>query len=386
MTKGAAMNAPAPRSYTAALPSAGGRDLAVDCLRSLVILLVVFLHASLAYASFAVYDPAHYIDATTPVVDSSRWPPLDLPIMFIDSFAMPLLFLVSGLFVFAALDRKGSSGFFLARLKRLGIPFAVAAFTLSPLAFWPGFLRSTPDSSVPYWIRFFTSDGWLIGAPWFLWVLLVFDGIVALVYKFAPAAPNRLRRGSSPWLLLLAAGVAFVPPALFFSPFAWLTRIGPFDVQPVRLPLFFVFFLFGMALSSARRLESGWPKRWGLWLLFGLFSFAVYIFIGKANAGLALRAVYSLGFAGACAGLSLGLLGAFHRLIKKASAVISSLNDNSFGIYLFHYPIVHWIQYFLLPLAWPAPLKLFMVFFGGLAIAWGASALVRKIPLVRRII
>ena len=127
-------------------------------------MLVVFLHAAIGYTSFSEYDPAHYIDATAPVVDPSRWGMLDLPVVFIDTFSMPLLFLISGLFVFSGLDRKGGAGYFRSRLKRLGIPFLAAAFLISPLAFWPSYLMSTPDSTTPYWIRFFTTDGWLIGA------------------------------------------------------------------------------------------------------------------------------------------------------------------------------------------------------------------------------
>jgi len=75
-----------------------------------------------------------------------------------------------------ALDPNGS------RLRRLGVPFVVSAFLLSPLAFWPSYLLGRHTSPTPYWIRFFTEDGWLIGAPWLLWVLLAFDGIVALVH------------------------------------------------------------------------------------------------------------------------------------------------------------------------------------------------------------
>jgi glucan biosynthesis protein C len=346
------------------------RDVATDKLRLAVIVLVVFLHSALAYASFSRYDPAHYIDATAPVVDSSRWPLLDAPIMVIDTFGMPLLFLVSGLFVFSGLDRKGSGGYFLSRVKRLGIPFVVAAFTISPIAFLPGYLRSTPDSSVPYWIRFLTTDGWLIGAPWFLWVLLALDGIVAILHRTVPAVLDKLRREPPPLFILLATVVVFVPVVLALSP----------------LPLFFLYFLLGMALGSSRRLDSGWPKYWGIWLLIGLFSSAADAAFGWYSAGLASRVVNGIGFAGSCAGFSLGLLGAFRRFGRGRIPVIDSLIANSFGIYLFHYPIVHWIQYALLPLAWPAQLKFCVVFLGALGLSWSVSALVRRIPAVRNII
>lgn len=43
--------------------------------------------------------------------------------MLNDTFFMPLLFFVSGLFVWRSLERKGVAGFLLGRLTRLGIPF-----------------------------------------------------------------------------------------------------------------------------------------------------------------------------------------------------------------------------------------------------------------------
>ncbi len=239
--------------FAADKPLSARRDIAIDYLRSFVIVLVIYIHAALAYTSFSIYYPTHYIDSVGPVVDAQRWPVLDLPFAFFYSFSMPLLFLVSGLFVFPGLDRKGSEGFFVSRLQRLGIPFVISAFLLSPIAFWPSYLMSVSDSSTPYWIRYFTTDGWLIGAPWFLWVLLAFDGIVALIYRFAPTILDKLRREITPLVILLVTIAAFVPVNLFVAPDNWwLTWVGPFDVQPGKVPLYFVYFLLGVALGSGQ--------------------------------------------------------------------------------------------------------------------------------------
>jgi glucan biosynthesis protein C len=366
-------------------PTRLARDAATDYLRLAVILLVVFIHAALAYASFSRYDPKHYVDATAPIVDPARWPLLDSPILFIDTFAMPLLFLVSGLFVFSGLERKGSGGYFLPRLKRLGVPFIAAAFLLSPLAFWPGYLRSIPDSSVPYWIRFFTTDGWMIGAAWFLWVLLAFDAIIALLHRMAPALLNALHRKPSPLFVLAATAIVFVPAGMAVSPYSWLTPIGPFDVQPARVPLYFLYFLLGMALGSkggAR--ETVWPTHWGLYLLAGLVSFAAYMLVGVNARGFALRAVAMTAFAGSCAGTTLGLGGAFHRFAQKHIPALDVLAACSFGIYLFHYPIMHWLQYALLLQAWPAQEKFAAVFTGALALSICVTLIGRGVPGIRR--
>jgi glucan biosynthesis protein C len=363
----------------------GERDIAIDSLRSFVVILVVFIHAALAYTSFSTYNPLDYTTSVAAVVDPHRWPVLDLPFSLVYLFIMPLLFLISGLFVFPALDRKGSAGFFLSRLRRLGIPFIVAAFLLSPLAFWPSYLMGTHSSPTPYWIRFFTVDGWLIGAPWFLWVLLAFDGIVALVHRFTPAILGKLRREPTALAIVLVTIVAFVPISLFVAPDSWITEIGPFDVQPGKLPLFFAYFLLGMALGSTQKWRSaGWPKHWGYWLLGGIATFFVYIFVGGTAAGLVIRVANRTAFAVSCAGTCLGLLGAFRHFVRKRRALLDSLNDNAFGIYLFHYPIVHWMQYVLVPLSWPAWLKFCAVYAVGVVVSWGVSDVLRRIPAIRR--
>jgi glucans biosynthesis protein C len=311
---------------------------------------------------------------------------LDLPFAFFYSFAMPLLFLVSGLFVFPGLERKGSGGYFVSRWQRLGIPFVVSAFLLSPIAFWPSYLMSIPDSPTPYWIRFFTTDGWLIGAPWFLWVLLAFDGIVALIYRVVPVVLEKLRREPTGLVILLATMAAFVPVNLFIAPDGWLTWVGPFDVQPAKVPLYFAYFLLGMALGSGQTWRSaGWPKRWGYWFIFGLVSFFIYLLVGRDIAGLLSRLVNGLAFAAGCAGLCLGFLGAFRQFAQRRS-ILDNLTANAFGIYLFHYPIVHWLQFTLIALSWPVWLKFGVVFTGDLVLSWGASNLLRRISAVRRVL
>jgi hypothetical protein len=63
---------------------------------------------------------------------SQHWSPTILFISFNDSFFMSLMFLISGLFFWQALTRKGVGRFLLARLVRLGIPFLVMIGRLSP--------------------------------------------------------------------------------------------------------------------------------------------------------------------------------------------------------------------------------------------------------------
>jgi glucan biosynthesis protein C len=364
------------------------RDVAIDYLRAFVVVLVVLLHAALAYATFSRYDETHWVHSSAPVVDTVRWPVLDWIVGSLDAFFMPLLLLVSGLFVIPSLARKGSGGFFASRLQRLGIPFVFGALFLAPWAFLPSYLMATTRPEAPYLATFFTSDGWPVGPPWFLWLLLVFNGIVALVHRIAPNVWARLRQ-PKPLVILLVTLISFLPLRLIGSHFWWIS-LGPFDAQPIRFGLYFAYFLLGMALGTGQRWrETGWPKLWGLWLLVAGVSLFFYMALQGEPfplPGLVSAVMVSITLTVSCTGASLGLLGAFRRFVRKPHPVWDSLSANSFSIYLVHYGVVLWIQFALLSVPWPAWIKFGVAFVGGLALSWGASILARKIPAVRRVL
>jgi glucan biosynthesis protein C len=75
----------------------------VDHLRGFIVALVVLHHAVLAYCRFSHTDHRHYLLSTAPVVDAQRWGGLDMLATLSDSFFMPLMFLLSGLFVWRGL-------------------------------------------------------------------------------------------------------------------------------------------------------------------------------------------------------------------------------------------------------------------------------------------
>ena len=366
------------------------RDIAIDYLRAFVIVLVVFIHAALAYTSFSIFFPARWVDASAPIVDSRRWPFLDLFVMFFDTFMMPVLFFVSGLFALPSLERKGSRAFFIARLQRLGIPFVIGSIVIAPLAFYPSYLMARPRPHLAYLATFFTSDGWPIGPPWFLWVLLVFNGILALVHWIAPAGLAKLHRQPTNLFIFLITLVAFVPLHLIGSPYWWITSLGPFDVQPIRLGLYFAYFLLGAALGTGQQWrKAAWAKHWGYWFALGILAFFAYIFLDNGAIRLPRlisQVMLAVAWATSCAGASLGLLGAFRKFERRRHPIFDSLSTNAFGIYLIHYAVVLWIQFALLPVSWPAWIKFCIAFIGGLTLSWGISKILRQIPIVRRVL
>ena len=91
-------------------------NLALSNLRAFVILLVLAFHSVLAYlgsqpASPPPFDSPPYWWRAIPILDKERWFGFDLFSAFTYVYLMQLMFLISGLFVWPSLVRKGGKLF-----------------------------------------------------------------------------------------------------------------------------------------------------------------------------------------------------------------------------------------------------------------------------------
>ena len=62
------------------------------------------------------------------------------------------------------------------------------------------------------------------------------------------------------------------------------------------------------------------------------------------------------------------------------------MQPSAYGIYLLHYIFIIWLQYAVYDPSLPAFAKAAIVFIGTLSLSWGLTVLLRKIPLVARMI
>jgi glucans biosynthesis protein C len=131
-------------------------SLALDNLRAFVILLVLSFHSVLAYLQFLPADPfpfgsPPYLWRAFPIVDSHRWLGFDLYCAWQDVFLMSLFFLLSGLFVWPSLCRRGTANFIHGRILRLGLPFVLVVAILMPPTLYPTY--AAPIRAEPIWFQ-----------------------------------------------------------------------------------------------------------------------------------------------------------------------------------------------------------------------------------------
>jgi surface polysaccharide O-acyltransferase-like enzyme len=91
-------------------------------------------------------------------------------------------------------------------------------------------------------------------------------------------------------------------------------------------------------------------------------------------------------YVSSCAAISFAFLALFLRFAQRQRSMFESLSQNSYGIYVIHYGIVSWLLFALLGAPLPAMAKWAIVFTSALALCWGATAAIRRLPGVARVL
>ncbi len=381
-----------PRAVAESHVPAAKRIPAFDYLRAFVIFLVVLHHAVMAYCTGGhVAHAGDYTKATAPVVDPAQWDGFNWMVTGNDSFFMPLMFLLAGLFVRPSLARKGLGRYLADRALRLGLPLLVGIVTVVPLSYYAAYLQSGGTASFgTFWMRMVTAGPWPSGPLWFVGALLVFDAATALVLSQRPAerGARRLqvaldRRPKSVWFaaFLGVAALVFLPALAILGPSLWLTA-GPFGIQASRIGLYAFFFVAGV-IVGADRLARFCEEHWWHWPFLAAVAAVLFLSLHAIALPAIADGAAMLLF---CAAMAAGLLALAVQFGRQRSAVGDSLGANAYGIYLLHYPIVLWIQYALLHVPLGPVAKGSLVLASGFGLSWLAASLLRRVPGVARIV
>src|SRR6476659_8570712 len=380
-----------------ATPKATTRNLSLDRARTFLTLVVVLHHAVIPYTYFGHTDP-------------KSWLGFDAVVLATDSFFMAMFFFLSGLFVWPGLARKSPGVFLRDRLLRLGLPFAIAALTIIPLAYYAIALRQHPDLGFSaFWWNTVTAGPWPSGPVWFVWVLLVFDLTASLLYRLSPRLLDPINRWSLRGFerpaefflfLLVVTAILYIPARVYFGAGRWF-EFGPFDVQASRVLLYAAYFFIGAGVGAAnfergvlgadgRLAKSGWG--WAIatlvpyCLLWGLIAIKREVLGNPPVLPAWYEASYGLFFVAFSAAILLAILAYFLRFKRSGWSVLDPMQPDAYGIFLVHYPIVLWLQYWLFDYDLPAIVKAAIAFVLTVALSWALTTALRKIPGAKRIL
>ena len=98
------------------------------------------------------------------------------------------------------------------------------------------------------------------------------------------------------------------------------------------------------------------------------------------------RAGYGVAFALFSAAMAFLEPSLFLRFAPGNWRLMDALRPSAYGIFLTHYVFIIWLQYAVYDLPWHAGVKAVTVFAGTLGLSWVLTVLLRRIPLVARMI
>lgn len=373
----------------------------VDYLRSLNIIATVIFHSFLAYSPVLKNQDLDLV-SSFPLVDPiTSLRIADLLLILRPLFSMPLMFYLSGLFVWRGIERRGLPGYLQYRFMRLVIPLILAGLIVMPLTYMPmailgngGAFPNTAKEIIP--IIF--SVVYKLGHLWFLWVLFVFDCIALIIYKTMKTwlesklifIDNRAVYS----VLVIVVLTVYELMADIGGQWGWV-RIGLFDIPASRIGLYFVYFLLGVIMGSQALSEDA--KQFNVFcilasgrpainvgvsaflasasLLYMQFNFQkVAALLGADPAKILCNGLYAL--SGLLLTISVILIAKKH--LASERKWLNLLNMDSYGIYVTHYLFVAWIQYLLVYNAMPGGCKPLLAAVFSILLSWLTSAGIRR--------
>jgi Acyltransferase family len=374
-----------------AAPKVKARNLSLDRARTFLTLVVLLHHAVIPYTYFG-----H--------TDAKSWIGFDMIVLATDSFFMAMFFFLSGLFVWPGIARKGPLNYLSDRLFRLGLPFVICAFTIIPLAYYAISLRHHPEVGFSeFWWTTITKGPWPSGPIWFLWVLFAFDLVACLLFRLSHNMLdpiNRLslhgrRRPAAFFAVMLAVTAAFyIPGRIHFGAGSWF-EFGPFSVQHGRVMLYATYFFFGAGIgvqyldrgllaADGRMAKVSWD-----WLMLALVPYCllwVLIYIKREILGNPevlphwYEGTYAVFFTIFSVAIMFLILAYFLRFKHSGWSILDPMQADAYGMFLVHYPIALWLQYWLFDYDLPAIVKAAVGFVLTVAFSWALTRALRKIP------
>jgi acyltransferase-like protein len=381
-----------------AAPKAKARNASLDRARTFLTLVVLLHHSVIPYTYFGHTDPKYFAG-------------FDMIVLATDSFFMAMFFFLSGLFVWPGLGRKSPGVFLRERLLRLGLPFAIAAVTIIPIAYYALALQQHEEITfTAFWWKMVTAGPWPSGPLWFVWVLLLFDLTASLLYRISPTLLDPINKLSVRChdrpadfflFLLIVTAVLYVPARVYFGPNHWFELGGPFSVQASRILLYAAYFFIGAGIGAAN-FERGLlasdgqlaKSSWG-WVALTLIPYVLLwglIYIKREILGNPpvqphwYEAAYGLFFVDFSAAILFAILGYFLRFKQSGWSILDPMQPAAYGMFLVHYPIALWLEYWLFDAALPSIAKAAIVFVLTVALSWGTTEALRRIPGAKHVL
>ncbi len=316
-------------------------------IRSLAIILVVLGHSIILYSSdWNLYQTSISVS----FLDRLKW--------IIDVLQMPLFFSLAGyLFVFTHQKKCGLLQLSKNKALRLLVPYvSIGILWLLPIRLLVGFPSYRGMSVTKFLWKLLTSED--VGNLWFLPALFLMFVLSELILSIAEKIPG-VRKIPAIFLCVTALGLYLEGYCIGFG---YPPLLGAFN--------YLIWFSLGYLLNTYSKLLKRTYDipliKWGL-LLLNVALYAYCCVVGSV------RVLVSLLLRDLC------VINAYGAMPRCTCRIIEKVDRNSFGIYLFHSPLIYF-TFSMIPNASPI-IVIFINFVVFGVFAYELTGLIRKTKL-----
>jgi peptidoglycan/LPS O-acetylase OafA/YrhL len=354
----------------------------LDWIRIIVILLLVPFHSAVTFTLHG--DGFIKYPQNAPLMDDLLW--------FLSIWIMPVLFLISGMSAYFALDRRSPAQFVRERRSKLALPLGAGMLLVCvPMSYLRAlFMGSFRGSLIKFYPHFFNGTyprgnlNW--GHLWFLAYLFVFTLILLPLFVRMRREPLKTKlMGASAvlekglWIYLIAAPL-MITESLLRPIFPGLQNLvwdwANFIFYLALVFYGFVFAVNGRILDNVQRIRE-------ITLCLGIVLFAGAV--TSRNMGVSgsiapffpaynVLMVFSWTFA---------VLGYAKELLNTRNRAYAYLNEASFPFYVFHFLPITVVAYFIARSSLNVWLKYTLLIVLAYPVTFGLYEIVRRIPYLR---
>jgi len=364
----------------------------IDNLRIFLIGFVVLHHLSITYgASGGWYYKEVEGDTFTRLI-------LTMFTASNQSFFMGLFFLISAYFTRISLERKSVGTFIKDRLTRLLIPLIIFYFILSPLTIYMNVrLGDGEDIGFFEFVRLYQGFGF--GPMWFVETLIYFSFIyliIRLIFRKKNGLPSKILMFPKPLtILIFAIGISTVS----FIVRLWFplgSEIPDTGLQLPYFPQYIAMLIVGILFAKYQWFEkityNQGIKWFALAQFFILIIFPLFFLFGS-NEGDPYAGGWTWQSAVLCLweqivgfSLMIGLIGIFKEKFSKQGNFTKLLSGAAYGVFIIHAFVIVTLSLFLKNWEIYPVLKFIMIAPAALTLCFGLGILLKKIPVVNRVI
>lgn len=332
----------------------------IDWIRVIAIGLLLIYHVAIGFQPWGMMIAF--------ITNDQSWTSLWIPMSMLNVWRIPLLFFVSGMGVYFALQNRNWKQLITERAKRILVPFLFGAVALVPVHLY-------------LWQRYYKFNAAYAPNPGHVWFLAnIFIYVVLLAPLFFYLKRNqegKLVQGitkvfSTPLGLVLVMA-AFVLEAVMIKPF-------PYEMYAMTWHGFFLgllafFFGFCFVLSGTVFWNMISKYRW-LFLLLAITLFVIRLLYFKMN-----TPVYLIVAESQCWIISVFAFG--YRYLNRGGKALTYLSQAAYPVYILHMIFLYLASVFIFPLDLDVRIKFVLVLLITTGGCFASYEVIRRMKWIR---